>query len=539
MTQYTEPTKIIARRSVLKAAIETLTTNRDNATLARRSYVREVRDHLLKGDNEYDRQNAAQLSDKIIEKWEAFYDSVTQSKDASNLKVAYLAGPNPENDLRVFCDAGILPENIWAFEAENTSYLQAVNSALNSEFPFIKLINDNIEGFLEASPQRFDIIYLDFCGPLPSRNKKQKTLGAITKILAQHSLNSPGALITNVALPTEEQDEQGRELLAKLVACYLYPKGYLENHDLDSGFTEGPIFQGLDFDAWMNLVRSNLDDYYGQFVTRLIMDHASFISPYDRFPQHSKLFKKFFNVSDKAKLDAHIGSTLHFAADGDGGDVIVDADMWPIPWALATLDKKLNAKDTNYPQLVNEDEGFSQFAERFISQLNANGDKNKLINSVSTMSYLMTNDVGEAHFLSENLANIAKNHDFGDYYPFCDLFLFHQIIEILFRQVAVPYHVNIERTQRWQYTAKSTPMFLDMIIVDECRYMYDWMPTVDMLYAGLSDIERQLSFRFCLDGVAKHRRWYNPEYFFGTAVVDQFTEPFQAKVFTQRKTLNT
>jgi hypothetical protein len=539
MTQYTEPTKIIARRSVLKAAIETLTSNRDNATLARRSYVREVRDHELKSDNKYDKQNAAQLSDEIIEKWEAFYDSVTQSKNASNLKVAYLSGPNPENDLRVFCDAGILPENIWAFESENTLYSQAVVSALNSEFPFIKLINGGIDGFLEASPQRFDIIYLDFCGPLPSRNKKQKTLGAITKILAQHALNSPGVLITNVSLPTVEQDEHGRELLAKLVACYLYPKEFLEDYESDSGFTEGAIAQGFEFDAWMNSVRSDLDNYYGQFVTRLIMDHASFISPYDRFPRKSGLFRKFFNDKDKVKLNDHVNSIFHFDRDYDGGDIIVDAGIWPIPWTLAALDKKLNAKDANYPQWIYVDDEFAQFAERFVSQLNTKGDKKELIDGVSTMSYLMSEGNGQEHFLSKSLANIANNHSFRHYYQFCDLVLFHQIIELLFRQVAVPYHVNVQQTKRWKYIAKSTPMYLDMTVLDECRYLYDWMPTADMLSAGMFDIERQLSYRFALDGVAKHRRWYNPEYFSGTAVVDQFTEPFQAKVLAQRKTLNT
>ncbi|MCD6184208.1 MAG: hypothetical protein J7K84_00230 [Deltaproteobacteria bacterium] len=42
---------------------------------------------------------------------------MSNQKKPENLKVAYLSGPNPENDLRVFCEAGILPENIWAFES--------------------------------------------------------------------------------------------------------------------------------------------------------------------------------------------------------------------------------------------------------------------------------------------------------------------------------------------------------------------------------------------------------------------------------------
>src|SRR3546814_783186 len=190
---------LMARQQVIDGAISALTTNRSDATCCRRTYVREVRDTLVSSGG-YDAIAAAKLTDETIDRWEASYDSVTQSRDPMNLKVAYLCGPNPENDLHVFCAAGILPENIWAFESDANVHDKAVASALASEFPFIKIINSGIDTFLEASPMRFDIIYLDFCGPLPSRNKKQKTLLAISRVLARHALNSPGALITNVSL---------------------------------------------------------------------------------------------------------------------------------------------------------------------------------------------------------------------------------------------------------------------------------------------------------------------------------------------------
>ncbi|MGO8712977.1 MAG: hypothetical protein ACLQUZ_13155, partial [Rhizomicrobium sp.] len=278
--EYAEPQKVLARRQVIHGAICALTVDRTNATLCRRTYVREVRETLLARGG-YDAAAAAQLSNETIDRWEAFYDSVTQARDAKNLKVAYLCGPNPENDLRVFCAAGILPENIWAFESDADVHDKAVASALASEFPFIKIINGGIDTFLEASPMRFDIIYLDFCGPLPSRNKKQKTLLAISRVLACHALNSPGALITNVSLPTATGDAAGRVLLAKLVACYLYPKSFLEGDG--STTPEGPIAEGYEFDDWLPIVSANLESYYGQFVTRVLMDHASVISPYSRF----------------------------------------------------------------------------------------------------------------------------------------------------------------------------------------------------------------------------------------------------------------
>jgi len=100
------------------------------------------------------------------------------------------------------------------------------------------------------------------------------------------------------------------------------------------------------------------------------------------------------------------------------------------------------------------------------------------------------------------MKHLHEKHSFRDFYQFCDLVLFHQTIEALFRQVATPYQVNVERSKRWSYQAKETPMFMDMLILDECRYLYDWMPTADMFSAAFSNLERQLVYRFSLDGVA-------------------------------------
>jgi hypothetical protein len=529
-TEYTEPQKVAAREEMIDHSIRALTVGRTDATLCRRTYVREVRDALVERGG-YDGAAAAQLTDETIARWEAFYDSIAQTREANNLKVAYLCGPNPENDLRVFCAAGILPENIWAFESDAQVHSKAISAALASEFPFIKIINGGIDTFLEASPMRFDIVYLDFCGPLPNRNKKQKTLLAISRVLYRHALNSPGALITNVSLPTAAGDPEGRALLAKLVACYLYPKNFLEGDD-------GAIAQGYEFDDWLAIVSSQLDEYYGQFVTRLLMDNASFISPYNRFPQNTPIFRKFFKSLPKGDSDTLLEKVFHFTDDEfGGGDIIIDAGEYPVLWSFAALDRKLNAKDENYPQWVNLDANFAAFAETFLTQLRTDGNKDDLIRNTCELTFSMLGGDEANAFLADPIVNIVKTHRFQDYFQFCDLVLGHQIVELLFRQVAVPYHVNVEATRRWRYQAKETPMFMDMTILDECRYLYDWMPTTEMVSAGFSDVERQLSYRFALDGVCKHRRWYNSEFFSGTGVIDQFTKPFDAKMLRPRTQL--
>lgn len=316
----------------------------------------------------------------------------------------------------------------------------------------------------------------------------------------------------------------------------MYPKSFLESSQSNSGFTEGPIAHGYEIDDWLLEVESNIEAYYGQFITRLIIDHSSVISPYDRFPQNS-IFKKFFEIGNNTELLKAVSKLFHFSHNGSGGDVIADSGMYPILWSFASLDRRLNSQDVNYPDWIYNDEEYSKYSDSFLRQLNTDSNGRRLVENISKLSFLLSESDACGKYLSQSLQDIASQHSFSKYYQFCDLLLFHQIKELLFRQVAVPYHVNIEKTKRWKYKAKSTMMFMDMLVVDECRYVYDWMPTADMLRNGIDNIERQLSYRFALDGLSKHKRWYNTEYFVGTAVVDQFTKPFEAKVLEPRITI--
>ena len=82
-------------------------------------------------------------------------------------------------------------------------------------------------------------------------------------------------------------------------------------------------------------------------------------------------------------------------------------------------------------------------------------------------------------------------------------------------------------------------MFLDMFVFDECRYLYDWMPTIDNFLHSIKDIERQFIFRFALDGINRHSRWYFKEYFAGTACVEKYGKKgFEYLTLKRRKYLN-
>ncbi len=523
---------------MLEGAIKCLTQNRFRSTVASKDYVRNVSQYICNHGTSFDKRVIDGLSNETIIRWENFYESIIQSRKPENLKVAYLAGANPENDLQALMAFGILPENVWAFETDSSTYEDAVWATLASEFPFLKLIKGNIGQFFAVSPQKFDIIYLDFCGPLPSRNKKQKTLATITAILSHHVINSPGVLITNVSLPSEVQDSKGLNLLIKLVASYLYPKDFLENkNNLNDNFVEGALAYGFNFDDWVLEVQNNIEFYYSQYITRLIIDLASIIVPYDNFSTIHGLFEQFFDIKNKTELKKKIDELYHFSENGEGGCIISDPEQFPVLWTISSLFKNRNREDINYPQLIYECTEYEEFCKLFIRQLSSKNEQH-FVENLETLLFLLSEDDNRNNFYSEKLKELSQRRWHKDMYQFCDLVLFHQIKELLFRQIAVPYHINIEKTKRWTYLAKNTRMFVDMIILDECRYVYDWMPTIDMIKAGMDSIDRQLCYRFALDALGKHRRWYNNEYFSGTAVIDQFQEGFEAKFLKPRIIIN-
>src|SRR5689334_10808475 len=85
-------------------------------------------------------------------------------------------------------------------------------------------------------------------------------------------------------------------------------------------------------------------------------------------------------------------------------------------------------------------------------------------------------------------------------------------------QFAFPMHYNVPEVRRYSYVAsgKNTRMFLDVIPFDTCRYIYDWLPTLELINDSFDLAAQQLIYRFALDGLTKHTLRYNEEYFYGT-----------------------
>ena len=263
---YNQEQKHTVREETLEAAIKALTDKKKPATLIDKGYVRRVRDFLMEKGSSKDKDFASRLSEEALENWEKYFELNNRTKDVGELKVAYFSGPNPENDIRVLNKHGILPENVWAFESENKTYNTAVIAALESEFPYIKIHKGKIQNFLEYSPIKFDILYLDFCGRITS----SATLPVVTDLFRRQALSSPGAIITNFAYPHQELNPERWLNTIKLGVNYLYPKRFTESFEgLGGDWSETPCVFGYTPEDLLAIGKENPFNIYSQFITRV------------------------------------------------------------------------------------------------------------------------------------------------------------------------------------------------------------------------------------------------------------------------------
>ena len=158
MDTYTQESKNKVRHSAIKNAIDYLTTNRSNACCVRRSYVRDLYDFFLEMEESHEQTEVKKIDLNYIQAWEQMHAEKVGVKSPAELSVCYLSGPEPENDFKEFVSLGVLPQNIWAFENQQNTYLQALQSIDSTNYMQPKIIKTSIEHFFENTPKKFDIV---------------------------------------------------------------------------------------------------------------------------------------------------------------------------------------------------------------------------------------------------------------------------------------------------------------------------------------------------------------------------------------------
>lgn len=491
---YNQYAKNKVRQDTLEYAIDILTVNRPNASCVRRTYVRELYEWLI--SQEYhgkSRTISRKLPINYINLWEDFHRSFTGYKKPNDLTVCYLSGPQPMNDFEVLVKNGIHPHNIWAFEVDRGTYNNALKNIDCSSFSMLKLHKGSIEQFFRVTPKKFDIVYLDFCGAIPS---SKHTTRIIASLFKHQRLNSPGVLITNIASPDIKKYAE-RDKYSKLIADYLLSKPYLE--DGQGGVSKNEF---INLNKLQKEIKTNFDRFYSQFITRQLFDISTIITPWVRLA-NSSFWNKFFTMSPK--------------------QIVKSTKMTPVMPLSKTM-KLIMASQGDY----------KQFAQKWINELGGFPESSIAISDIINCYDILKS---KPVYKSLNMSKIINEYLYEDkMFQFCDKPNKNLAFDLITNQLSYPMHYCTSQVIRNSYTAKQTKMFTDAIVFDECRYIYEWLPTIDLLNNAFDDIGQQLTYRFALDGLVKNRMWYNTEYFYSGSVVSVYdNNDFAANTLTPRQ----
>jgi len=492
MKTYQQETKSKVREQLWKQAINSLTTNRSNAVICRTSELNTTLEYSLgflrKHQLELGWLDSAQ---ELGESWFSFADRHTSSKSPKDLRVLFLCGPEPSNDLDVMLAHGILPQNIWAIESSKREYDAAV-SELVKRHSFIRIHRGNLRGFFSRVNERFDIVYYDACGPMLMG--KPNTLLPIIDLFRYERLNPLAVLITNFS----EWPEKLTSEYDTLMAYYFAPR----HDDFPRALWESgadPAEAQFNPHVLLTHINKNRTETYSDFTTRLITDIGRHLVPNSRIGDDPELMRRFFSeqrvrkkLSERAlRLNPTHETTKEMTLSDwtkNVGDVHLAVSAYPF------LSFLLRASgDSTTRNLLKPIIGYDRFSSKLMD--------------VYTDTVLLQ-QVLEGHWdiASETMKEAIRLPWFdreGRQY-FCDVPLPTLMVNLLIGVYARPFFLNPRLSSRIKYKAKQRTMYADCMVLDQCRYMYDWIPTEDLMSERWKDKEFQMVLRVFLDRIGWH-----------------------------------
>lgn len=536
---YSQPTKQLARSEALTHAVTLLTERRQQAAIAPPDYVRAVKKacEKLTYDDEY--LNAAEnCLEEDVTSWENFRASVVGSLKPEDLTIAYLAGPEPDNDLNTLLGLGVRAENIWAFEIGDSHFESALQKVKDSKIRGVKLIKMKMEDFFDSTPRRFDIIYFDACATFPSND--QKTLRIVSSIFKNSSLNSLGVLITNFSTP-DISNPVDLENYSHLISSYLYSKSTLDQindaelYSSESAEADGfylsketfPPEPGDRAKYFYDEVTENFDFYYGSFITRQLMDLSSIISPIERL-SGSKIWDSLFIEKNRVVTECKKWLEPVDAENSDFSHAyIFEGGNFSLLNAITYLDDK----NAPYPASV------KKFIDRWLQQLTECNGKPKITIEKILLFYACRDNT---NFWTNSMQELKEFNYRGKMPRLCDMPTEELGFYPIFAQYSYPAHCNVSEVRRFTYIAedKNNRMFLDILPFDECRYVYDWLSSAHLAAGDLERLSTQLTFRFALDSIVKNIHNYQDDFLYGAHVLPISTEGFEEKQLTARVDLS-
>lgn len=507
---YSQPIKNRVREKILEHAVRALTTERSRSSLVRLNEFDETLDHTLRflSNHGFNGHLNAEARAHARE-WGRFFETTVRSKAPEDLRVLYLCGPEPQNDLAVLTRLGVLPQHVWAIESADKLYKQAVEQLKAGE-SYIRVHHGGLENFLDMNNEVFDIIYIDACGPLPGGSPN--TLRAPMLLFQRERLAPLGALITNFAEPGE-----GVEKYERIMSYYFAPRYEdVPRAVINDGAETGAI--GLSPDELRRYISEHFQSSYSEFLTRFLVDLGREIIPYARIYGNSDVRKKYFANAETLKgvemratnappspLDEESPHDYLARFYSDTGDVLLNSAGYPVLNFLLNL-----SADKALASLVDP---------LMLHQIGSAKLKDAFTRSTILAKIIEGHRAAASPEVMNALAHSWMDNDLGGAALFCDIPLPHLLINSLFGIYGHPYFSNPRAALRLSYVAKKTRMYTDVMLLDQCRYYFDYLPTIDLFPRRFQSLGYQLVLRTCLDRIGRHDFVSSSHPFRGAALI--------------------
>ena len=508
MATYKQPEKETARQLLIRAAVEYLTIERQSTFIVSPEKFEKIYDHfksLFFGflrDGDINTKN--QLSWLLLGKkrnWLEFSQGYRQPKSPSTLKVLYLSGPEPLNDLQVFLDLGISLSNIWAVESEKSEYARALEDLKHSGIQ-IKLHRGNLAEFFELTNHTFDIIYLDACTPIISNN--YNPLETLKQIFTNRRLSDLSVLITNFSEPKES------DKWAKYLAPWYVGSNEFAAPGADIAYGKDALTKATEFDEYARHVQEHIPEYYSHFLTQFIPVLSAEIIPMwqafslsavqnNHLLNEGALFKMIADIREQKpngnSMNDLVRTIQHYLLAVDSYPLLNwsrlsiehNPNNSPITRFLKSHRRKLTLEDALFigALLKNIEETPSGFNTRILD----------------ICSPALRECISKLDFFDRRLRLT------------CDVPMKNLFIELLVGLYGFPYIANVERCSALTYKAKDTVMYSNLFTFDQCRYLYDFLPTVDLFEAFFDHLPNQFVVRACIDTIHRNHVELNPQLF--------------------------
>ena len=519
MTNYNQESKNKVRELMLKSAIAALTSKRHSSELIDRKKLRVTFDHFL-SLIEHAHQSRSRFNELHVaaeaelSEWMKFDACCNRPRKACELKVLYLCGPSPTNDLAVLLEHGINIHNVWAIASTEDS--AAAHRQLSQFTLSLKIHEGSLAEFFETYNEVFDLIYFDACGPF--MGGKPSTLFPLLSILERQRLAPKAALITNYSAPPE--DGPARERYVNLATAYFHPR-YNDIPDVVSKSKLDPAVFAVEPELLKEFITGKLDPVYSDLITQLTIDLATVIIPNLRAFSMPAFLKKHAG-------EQNLVGPLITRQAGDGLDEKgLPGDRWLLPGAypILSLVDRLEEYNPSEPLLI------------ALRSHKRQGISFKHLISVSELTKSVVE--GNWDILSRELL-IAIGCSWFDYEAriTCDIPLPNLLVNALIGTYGRPYFYNPKLSRRVKYVSSVREMYCDLFVFDQCRSFFDWFPTVQACPSRFRSTPFQIVARCLIDRLS-WAHFYNTSNPFRGAAIGGIGETSAAKplLIPKRRTI--